>query len=100
MIALFSSQVTQLKSFKIRQRQQIIAIAVSMLTPMQKISLRIIKLILLIPVFLSLAYIEGWLLLPVLLVAGLSYPLLTTPVEIQFSKHYLSKAIKQFELGE
>ena len=100
MIALFSSQVTQLKSFKIRQRQQIIAIALSMLTPMQKISLRIIKLILLIPVFLSLAYIEGWLLLPVLLVAGLSYPLLTTPVEIQFSKHYLSKAIKQFEQGE
>ena len=100
MMALFSSQVTQLKSFKIRQRQQIIAIAVSMLTPMQKISLRIIKLILLIPVFLSLAYIEGWLLLPVLLVAGLSYPLLTTPVEIQFSKHYLSKAIKQFEQGE
>lgn len=100
MIALFSNQVTQLKSFKIRQRQQIIAIAVSMLTPMQKISLRIIKLILLIPVFLSLAYIEGWLLLPVLLVAGLSYPLLTTPVEIQFSKHYLSKAIKQFEQGE
>ena len=100
MIALFSSQVTQLKSFKIRQRQQIIAIAVSMLTPMQKISLRIIKLILLIPVFLSLAYIEGWLLLPVLLVAGLSYPLLTTPVEIQFYKHYLSKAIKQFEQGE
>ena len=100
MIALFSSQVTQLKSFKIRQRQQIIAIAVSMLTPVQKISLRIIKLILLIPVFLSLAYIEGWLLLPVLLVAGLSYPLLTTPVEIQFSKHYLSKAIKQFEQGE
>ncbi|MFK3863508.1 DUF6170 family protein [Pseudoalteromonas rhizosphaerae] len=100
MMALFSSQVTQLKSFKIRQRQQIIAIAVSMLTPMQKISLRIIKLVLLIPVFLSLAYIEGWLLLPVLLVAGLSYPLLTTPVEIQFSKHYLSKAIKQFEQGE
>ncbi|WP_149981455.1 DUF6170 family protein [Pseudoalteromonas rhizosphaerae] len=100
MMALFSSQVTQLKSFKIRQRQQIIAIAVSMLTPMQKISLRIIKLVLLIPVFLSLAYVEGWLLLPALLLAGLSYPLLTTPVEIQFSKHYLSKAIKQFEQGE
>ena len=100
MMALFSSQVTQLKSFKIRQRQQIIAIAVSMLTPMQKISLRIIKLVLLIPVFLSLAYIEGWLLLPVLLVAGLSYPLLTTPVEIQFSKRYLRQAIKQFEQGE
>ena len=100
MMALFSSQVTQLKSFKIRQRQQIIAIAVSMLTPMQKISLRIIKLVLLIPMFLSLAYVEGWLLLPALLLAGLSYPLLTTPVEIQFSKRYLRHAIKQFEQGE
>ena len=100
MMALFSSQVTQLKSFKIRQRQQIIAIAVSMLTPMQKISLRIIKLVLLIPVFLSLAYVEGWLLLPALLLAGLSYPLLTTPVEVQFSKRYLRQAIKQFEQGE
>ncbi|CAM4073718.1 DUF6170 family protein [Pseudoalteromonas ostreae] len=99
-MAFFSSQVTQLKPFKIRQRQQIIAIALSMLTPMQKINLRIIKLVLLIPVFLSLAYVEGWLLLPVLLVAGLSYPLLTTPVEIQFSKRYLSDAIKQFEQGE
>ncbi|NMM40226.1 DUF6170 family protein [Pseudoalteromonas arctica] len=100
MMAFFSSQITQLKPFKIRQRQQLIALALSMLTPMQKINLRIIKLVLLIPVFLSLAYVEGWLLLPALLLAGLSYPLLTMPVEIQFSKRYLNDAIKQLEQGE
>ena len=100
MITLFSSQVAQLKSFKIRQRQQIIALALSMLSPMQKISLRILKLLLLIPVFLSLAYIEGWQLLPALLITGIAYPILTTPVEIKFANSYLSQAIDEFTQGE
>jgi len=42
MMTFFSSQVTPLKPFKIRQRQQIIALALSMLTPMQKINLCIV----------------------------------------------------------
>ena len=99
-MTFFSSQVTPLKPFKIRQRQQIIALALSHLTPMQKISLRILKLLLLTPVFLSLAYIEGWLLLPALLLTGVAYPLLTTPLEIQFAKDHLQHAIKEFTQGE
>ena len=100
MMTFFSSQVTPLKPFKIRQRQQIIALALSMLTPMQKINLRIVKLLLLIPVFLSLAFIEGWLLLPALLITGMAYPLLTTPVEIMFAKAHLQQAITDFTQGE
>ncbi|WP_171038981.1 hypothetical protein [Pseudoalteromonas sp. S1727] len=100
MMTFFSSQVTPLKPFKIRQRQQIIALALSHLTPMQKISLRILKLLLLTPVFLSLAYIEGWLLLPALLLTGVAYPLLTTPLEIQFAKGHLQHTIKEFTQGE
>lgn len=100
MMTFFSSQVTALKPFKIRQRQQIIALALSRLTPMQKISLRILKLLLLTPVFLSLAYFEGWLLLPALLITGMAYPLLTTPVEIMFAKGYLQQAIAEFTQGE
>ena len=100
MMTFFSSQVTLLKPFKIRQRQQIIALALSMLTPMQKIALRVLKLLLLTPVFLSLAYIEGWFLLPVLLITGVAYPLLTTPVEIKFAKGHLQHAIVEFTQGE
>ncbi|OUS74617.1 hypothetical protein B5G52_01055 [Pseudoalteromonas sp. A601] len=97
MFAFFSSQVKQLQHLKVRQRQHIIAVALSMLSPLQKISLRIVKLLLLTPVFASLIYIEGWLMLAALLVAGLSYPLLTTPVEIAFAKPFIADALKQQE---
>ncbi|MEM5549688.1 hypothetical protein WNY63_02915 [Pseudoalteromonas neustonica] len=96
MPAFLSSQLPQLKHLKVRQRQDIIAIALSMLSPMQKISLRIAKLTLLIPLFFSLVYIDGWLMILALIVTGISYPILTTPVEIQFSKPFLAEAIKLY----
>ena len=49
------------------------------------------------PFFISLAYFEGWYLLPPLLLAGILYPLLTTPLEIVFTKSKLSDAIAEFE---
>lgn len=100
MLVFFSSQLPELAAFKVRDRQQIIAIALSDLSAGKKVMLRIIKLLLLIPLFLVLAYIKGWLLLPFLLLAGLCYPLLTVPVEIMFAKPHLSKAIAQFKQGE
>jgi len=57
-------------------------------------------LLLLLPVFLSLAFIEGWLLLPALLITCMAYPLLTTPVEIMFAKAHLQQAITDFTQGE
>lgn len=95
MLVLFSSQLPQLQHLKVRERQTVIALALSMLPPIQKVSLRIAKLILLTPVFASLVYIEGWLMLGALLIAGLSYPLLTSPVEIAFAKPFLARALKQ-----
>ncbi len=95
MFVFFTSQVEELSHLKVRQRQQIIATALSMLTPLSKVWLRVIKLLLLTPVFASLIYIEGWLMLPALLLTGLSYPLLTTPVEIAFARPYLTDALKQ-----
>lgn len=100
MLVFFSSQLPALAPFKVRERQQIIAIALSELSAGSKVMLRIAKLILLIPVFFVLAYIKGWLLLPFLLIAGLCYPLLTVPVEIMFAKPHLAKAIQQFNQGE
>ena len=94
MITIFSSQVALLSHLKVRERQQVLAIALSIISPIQKINLRIVKLLLLSPVFASLIYIEGWLMLLGLLIAGISYPLLTTPVEIAFSKPFLPEALK------
>ncbi len=100
MIYFFSSQLPELQTFKIRERQQLIAIALSHLKPISKIALSICKLLLLAPLFLIIAYFEGWVLLPLLLLAGLSYPLLTTPIELMFAKPHLQTAIHESKQGE
>ncbi|ASD66470.1 hypothetical protein [Pseudoalteromonas piscicida] len=90
------SQIEQLRAFKLRDKQVILRLALSHLDAKTKVVLRVAKLLLLTPFFASLVVFEGWLLLPVLLVAGLIYPLLTTPLEIQFGKPKLTQAIDEF----
>ena len=51
MFTFFSSQLDELKHLKVRQRQDVIAIALSMLSPTDKVLLRITKLLLLSPYF-------------------------------------------------
>ena len=100
MIYFFTSQIPALKSFKVRQRQQIIALALAHLSPSKKIILSVCKRAFLAPLFLGLAYFEGWMLIPWLLLAGLSYPLITTPIENMFALAHLDKAIDEFKQGE
>ena len=100
MLYVFSSQIPALKEFKVRQRQQIIALALAHLSPIQKIILSVCKLVFLAPLFLGLAYFQGWSLVPWLLLAGLSYPLITTPIENMFALPHLQVAIKEFKQGE
>ena len=90
------SQLSQLNGLKLRAKQQVLQIALSLLDSKTKVILRIAKLLLLTPFFASLAIFEGWVLLPVLLVAGLVYPLFTTPVEIFFAKPKLDEALQQY----
>ncbi|KZN36863.1 hypothetical protein [Pseudoalteromonas luteoviolacea] len=93
------SQVPELSSLSLRDKQKVKAIALSMLNGKEKVLLAVCKLLLLTPFFMALAYFEGFYLLPVLLVAGLAYPLFTVPVEIQFALKYLDNALKEFEQG-
>ncbi|CCQ12378.1 hypothetical protein PALB_32790 [Pseudoalteromonas luteoviolacea B = ATCC 29581] len=96
-MAITLKQVKKLEKFKVTERHQILSIALSLMDVKSKIIMRICKLLLLTPVFASLAYFEGWSLLPILLVAGLLYPLLTAPIEIAFGKKYFDEAIQLFE---
>ncbi|MCF6434617.1 hypothetical protein [Pseudoalteromonas sp. MMG022] len=91
------SQIKSLERYKLRDKQRILAIALDDMPAMRKVALRIAKLSVLIPFFIALAYVEGWSLLPILLLAGLSYPLLTSPIEIQFAKPWISNAVDKFE---
>ena len=99
MFTFFSSHVDELKHLKVRQRQTVIAISLSMLSPSDRVLMRIVKLMLLSPFFLIFTLFEGWLLVPFLIVAGLSYPLLTAPVDFNFAKKHLGAALKQFYQG-
>jgi len=98
MFTFYSSQVDELKHLKVRQRQTVIAISLSMLSPSDRVLMRIVKLML-SPFFLIFTLFEGWLLVPFLIVAGLSYPLLTAPVDVNFAKKHLGAALKQFDQG-
>ena len=89
--------IKQLDEFKIKDRHMIIAQALLYLSPTQKIVLRLCKLLALIPLFLSLSYFEGWILLPILLFAGVLYPIITRPIEIAFAKKHLNKAILKYK---
>lgn len=97
MFAWRLSHISSLSNFKIREKQQILAIATAELSPTEKVLLRISKLLVLIPFFIAFALIEGWMLVPALLIAGLLYPLLISPVEIGFAKPKLANAIAIFE---
>ncbi|AZZ97674.1 hypothetical protein [Pseudoalteromonas sp. R3] len=94
------SKLAELDGFALRDKQRIKALALAQLPSSQKVLLNIAKLMLLTPLFMALAFIHGWLLLPVLLLCGLAYPLLTVPLEIQFAKPYLPQAIAEFKKGQ
>ncbi|WP_440053578.1 hypothetical protein ACSLBF_11745 [Pseudoalteromonas sp. T1lg65] len=89
------SQIDKLSHLKLRDKQMVLAIALGKLNPKHKILLRIFKLALLTPFFASLVIFEGWILLPILVIAGLIYPLFTTPIEIQFAISRLDEAIEE-----
>ncbi|MFC0117042.1 DUF6170 family protein [Pseudoalteromonas xiamenensis] len=92
-------RVTKLENYKVTERQTILSIALSVIDVKQKVIMRVCKLLLLTPVFVSLSYFQGWSLLPILLVAGLLYPILTLPIEIWFARNHFDKAIEIFEKG-
>ncbi|AOT09213.1 hypothetical protein [Pseudoalteromonas luteoviolacea] len=94
------SQIPELSSLSLREKQQVKAISLSLLSAKSKVILAICKLALLTPLFMALAYFEGWSLLPVLLVAGLAYPLLTAPIEVQFALKNLDQALSQFKQSQ
>ena len=94
----FSTQkIPELAGLSVKERQQIVHLAVSNLPAVKKVTLNICKLVCLTPIFLLLANIESWYLLIGLLIVGLSYPLITTPLTLSFIKPYLTQARKEFE---
>ena len=92
-----TKNIPELNGLSIRQRQGVVNTAVSNLPAVKKVSLNVVKLAFLTPIFLLLANIESWWLLLYLLVVGLCYPLITAPLTLFFIRPLLSDARKEFE---
>jgi hypothetical protein len=90
MAIYFSSKnIPQLENLSFAERQQTILQAAKKLTPPEKLILNIIKLLIVVPLFLYMAWLAGWAkaLPPVL--AFVAYVLVYRPVYLKLvSKHF------------
>lgn len=94
------NQVTELKAFRPLERVAILNFALKRLTPMQKVLLNLIKLLIFVPPFFLLAQLSP---LPALLgivLVLLAFSLLTKPIHIQFARPHWHEAIKEFERSQ
>ena len=92
-----TKNISELDGLSVRQRQEVIHLAVANLPASKKITLNVVKIACLTPIFLLLANIESWWLLLYLLIVGLCYPLITTPLTLMFIKPLLKEALAEFE---
>ncbi|MGB0860491.1 MAG: DUF6170 family protein [Pseudoalteromonas spongiae] len=92
-----TKNISELDGLSVRQRQEVIHLAVANLPASKKITLNVVKIACLTPIFLLLANIESWWLLLYLLIVGLCYPLITTPLTLMFIKPLLKEARAEFE---
>lgn len=92
-----TKNIPELDGLSVRQRQEVIHLAVANLPASKKITLNVVKIACLTPIFLLLANIESWWLLLYLLIVGLCYPLITTPLTLMFIKPLLKEARVEFE---
>lgn len=90
----------ELQGLSISDRQAILHLAMTKLPATQKVTLNIIKILCITPIFLLLANIDSWWLLLYLLIVGVSYPIITTPITLFFVKPFISEAKQEFEINK
>lgn len=88
---------TELEKYSIKERQQILSVAMGKLSVPEKLIINLLKLIALIPPFLALAALNIGQIVIAIAFSLLVYILAMRPLSLKFAKSYLTGAIKQFE---
>ena len=81
---LQSKNIPELEGLTLSQRQQRIDEALATLSPLQKITIRLIKILFLFPLFWLLTDYRGMVSIVLLLITVVAYPLVTRPIELNF----------------
>ncbi|MBD1389824.1 hypothetical protein IC617_10330 [Neiella sp. HB171785] len=94
------NRVKQLEKYRPLERVAILNLALKRLTPPQKASLNIIKLLLFVPPFFLLAQLGPFLALAGVIVVLLAFSLLARPIHILFASRHWQAAISAYEKSQ
>ena len=95
MIYLNSQSIPELAGLNFSQRMQVIRQAADKLPVPTKITLNIIKLLVLVPLFLLLARADGWAIAGYIVLLVLVYPLITRPITFALCRKQLRQVRQQ-----
>lgn len=94
---LSSNHISELSEFSFKQRQIILFIAKGLYTPVEKLTINLIKLCLLAPAFLFLAQVDTTTFIAAMILFIVLYVLLMQPISLLFCKRHLPAALKKFQ---
>lgn len=95
MIYLNSQSIPELAGLNFSQRMQVIRQAADKLPVPTKITLNIIKLLVLVPLFLLIARADGWEIAGYVVLLVLVYPLITRPLTFALCRKQLLQVRQQ-----
>lgn len=95
MIYLNSQSIPELAGLNFSQRMQVIRQAADKLPVPTKITLNIIKLLVLVPLFLLIARADGWAIAGYAVLLVLVYPLITRPLTFALCRKQLHQVRQQ-----
>lgn len=99
MLYLNSRNIPELKGLSFAERMQVVRKACDNLPVPTKVSLNIVKLLILVPLFLLIARSEGWAIGGYIMLLLVLYPLLTRPLTFALCRKNLS-SVRQQLLGK
>jgi hypothetical protein len=80
MLYFNSKNIPELAGLNFAQRMRVVQTAADRLAAPTKISLNIVKLLILTPLFILIARADGWAIAGYILLLGILYPLITRPL--------------------
>ena len=95
MLYLNSQSIPELAGLNFSQRMQVIRQAADKLPVPTKITLNIIKLLVLVPLFLLIARADGWAIAGYIVLLVLVYPLITRPITFALCRKQLRQVRQQ-----
>lgn len=95
MLYLNSRNIPELTGLNFSQRMAVIRKSADNLTAPTKISLNILKLLILVPLFLLIARADGWAIAGYVLLLIVLYPLITRPVTFALCRKDFSRVRTQ-----